>query len=64
MTRSRRRRLLRDCDAVYPVRALTAEIAMALVAILDIVVFRLASGRLKQGEAKAGPAELTASTSG
>lgn len=39
-----------------------AGIAMALVAILGVVVFRLASGGLKRVEAKAGPAELTVST--
>lgn len=39
-----------------------AGIAMALVAILGVVVFRLASGGLKRVEAKAGPAGLTVET--
>ncbi len=39
-----------------------AGIGLALIAILGVVVFRLASGGLKRVEAKAGPAGLTVET--
>ena len=39
-----------------------AGIGLALVAILGVVVFRLASGGLKRVEARAGPAGLTVET--
>lgn len=41
-----------------------AFIAFGLVALLGVVVFRLASGGLKKFEAKAGPAGLSLDTSG
>jgi hypothetical protein len=50
-----------DEVAAVRVQAL-AWIAGALVAILGVVVFRLASGGLKRVEAKAGPAGLTVET--
>lgn len=37
-------------------------IGLALIAILGVVVFRLASGGLKRVEARAGPAGLTVET--
>ena len=39
-----------------------AGIGLALITILGVVVFRLASGGLKRVEAKAGPAGLTVET--
>jgi hypothetical protein len=39
-----------------------AGIGLALIAILGVVVFRLASGGLKRVEARAGPAGLTVET--
>lgn len=50
-----------DAAAERRIEAL-AGIGMALVAILGIVVFRLASGGLKRVEARAGPAGLTVET--
>lgn len=50
-----------DHVAAIRVQAL-AWIAGALVAILGVVVFRLASGGLKRVEARAGPAGLTVET--
>lgn len=47
-----------DAAAERRIEAL-AGIGMALVAILGVVVFRLASGGLKRVEARAGPAGLT-----
>ena len=50
-----------DAAAERRIEAL-AGIGMALVAILGVVVFRLASGGLKRVEARAGPAGLTVET--